>query len=68
MLVGKMKAWLCAALAATASGFGSICADNDVQLALDSSGMVASCAAGLAEYHTAVQEGCVEHIGAQLRL
>jgi len=50
MLVGKMKAWLCAALAATASGFGSICADNDVQLALDSSGMVASCAAGLAEY------------------
>jgi hypothetical protein len=27
MLVGKMKAWLCAALAATASGFGSFSGD-----------------------------------------
>ena len=42
MLVGKMKAWLCAALAATASGFGSFsgdCADDDVKLASDSMGM-----------------------------
>ena len=58
-----MKAWLCAGLAATASGFGSVpgggagadlqplCGDDDIKLATDSEGAVASCAAGLAEHN-----------------